>query len=139
MTRKRVVCAVMLRKGKVMLARRAPGEKHAGCWEFPGGKVEPNETDAQALGREIYEEFGVRGEVGEHVHDSLCVYADMDLEILLCAYIFVPEHYDFDLRVHDKAVFFAAGELDALGLTAADKPIARAVTEKGYVTFSERK
>ncbi len=124
---KRVTCAVILRRDCVLLARRAPGQKHAGCWEFPGGKTERDETDAQCLEREIWEELGVRGHTGAHICDSRCVYEELALEILLCAYFFVPDDMDFDLRVHDAVRFFNAEELDALNLSAADRPVAQAV------------
>jgi cysteine synthase B len=62
-----VVCALADRDGKVLLARRAPGQNLAGMWEFPGGKVEPGETAAQALVRELREELGVRATVGDRV------------------------------------------------------------------------
>lgn len=127
MIRKRVTCAVILRQGHVLLARRAMGQKHAGCWEFPGGKVEKGETDAQCLEREIWEELGVRGHTGAHVCDSQCRYEELDLEILLCAYFFVPDRMDFALRVHDKVSFFDRTELERLTLSAADRPVAQAV------------
>lgn len=56
----RVAAAVILRPdGRVLLAQRPPGRAYAGYWEFPGGKLEPGETPAQALARELNEELGI--------------------------------------------------------------------------------
>ena len=56
-----VVAAVIRdRKDKILIAQR-PADKHQGSkWEFPGGKVEPNETVFQALQRELKEELGIQ-------------------------------------------------------------------------------
>lgn len=59
-----MVGAVALRAGRVFMARRGPGGSHSGLWEFPGGKVEPGEGDAEALVRELREELGVHASVG---------------------------------------------------------------------------
>ena len=45
--------------GRVLLAQRPEGKSMAGLWEFPGGKVEPNETPEAALIRELQEELGI--------------------------------------------------------------------------------
>lgn len=44
---------------RVLLARRPPGKPLAGLWEFPGGKVAPNESPEAALCRELQEELGI--------------------------------------------------------------------------------
>jgi mutator mutT protein len=46
-------------EGRVLLAQRPEGKSMAGLWEFPGGKVEPEETPEAALVRELHEELGI--------------------------------------------------------------------------------
>jgi 8-oxo-dGTP diphosphatase len=45
--------------GRVLIAKRPPGKKMAGLWEFPGGKVQDGETPEAALIRELAEELGI--------------------------------------------------------------------------------
>jgi 8-oxo-dGTP diphosphatase len=52
-----VVCAILEHQGKVLVARRGPSMDMAGYWEFPGGKVEPNESAEVALKCEGQEWF----------------------------------------------------------------------------------
>lgn len=47
------------RDGRFLLTSRPAGKVYAGYWEFPGGKLEPGETVAQALRRELHEELGI--------------------------------------------------------------------------------
>ncbi len=56
-----LVAAVALidKDGRVLLAQRPEGKPMAGLWEFPGGKVEKNETPEDALIRELHEELGI--------------------------------------------------------------------------------
>ena len=56
-----LVAAVALidAEGRVLLAQRPAGKPLAGLWEFPGGKVEPDETPEAALIRELHEELGI--------------------------------------------------------------------------------
>jgi 8-oxo-dGTP diphosphatase len=56
----RVVAAALYdAHGRVLIAERPPGKHMAGRWEFPGGKIEPGESEQQALTRELHEELGV--------------------------------------------------------------------------------
>ncbi|MGE0392864.1 MAG: (deoxy)nucleoside triphosphate pyrophosphohydrolase [Vicinamibacterales bacterium] len=59
-----VVAAVVLRDGRYLVTRRQAGTHLAGFWEFPGGKVDAGEAEADALVREIGEELGVGCAVG---------------------------------------------------------------------------
>lgn len=60
-----VAAAVVIEGGRVLLTRRPGGTHLAGHWEFPGGKLEPDESPEEALARELREEIGVEVEVGE--------------------------------------------------------------------------
>ena len=53
-----VVCAIIMRDERIMLAQRPLDKKLGGLWEFPGGKVEPGESAEAALHRELQEELG---------------------------------------------------------------------------------
>jgi 8-oxo-dGTP diphosphatase len=52
-------CALIDADGRVLIAQRPPGRPMAGLWEFPGGKIEPNERPEQSLIRELKEELGI--------------------------------------------------------------------------------
>lgn len=56
-----LVVAVAMRDGagRVLLQQRPPGKPMAGLWEFPGGKIEANESPEAALARELHEELGI--------------------------------------------------------------------------------
>jgi 8-oxo-dGTP diphosphatase len=54
-----VAAALIDPDGRVLIAQRPPGKAMAGLWEFPGGKIEPDETPEMALIRELDEELGI--------------------------------------------------------------------------------
>ena len=54
-----VAAAIRDRAGRLLLQQGLPHKRHAGLWEFPGGKVETGETPRFALCREVAEELGI--------------------------------------------------------------------------------
>lgn len=54
-------------RGQILIARRRSGGEMGGLWEFPGGKIEPEETVEQCIRREIEEELAIKVEVGSRI------------------------------------------------------------------------
>ena len=79
--RLRVVAAVAIRDGRVLVARRLEDAAFAGMWEFPGGKVEPGETDEGALRRELREELDVEATAGVLIATNSHEYADRIVDL----------------------------------------------------------
>ena len=55
----RVLAAVVREDDRHLVCQRPAHKRHGGLWEFPGGKVEPGETDLEAMRRELWEELGI--------------------------------------------------------------------------------
>ena len=62
-----VVAGAVIENGKVLAARRTAPSELAGFWELPGGKVDPGETEQEALRPRTRRRTGYRGDVGERV------------------------------------------------------------------------
>ena len=61
--------------GRFLLAQRPPGKAYEGYWEFPGGKVEPGESAADAMCRELHEELGIDVDA-----DAVCPWLTRDFD-----------------------------------------------------------
>lgn len=69
MTTTRVVAAVVVREGRLLLGRRPREKRHGGLWEFPGGKLDEGESPADAARRELAEELGLSvTRTGDRLH-----------------------------------------------------------------------
>jgi 8-oxo-dGTP diphosphatase len=81
----RVVTAVVAREGRYLITQRRPTAVLPLLWEFPGGKVEPGESDAEALQREFEGRLGARIVVGQMI-----------------SYVSHPyDHYTIELYLYD--------------------------------------
>jgi 8-oxo-dGTP diphosphatase len=82
----RVVAALIADgAGRFLVQQRLPHKSRANLWEFPGGKVEPGETDEQALARECHEELEVQLDVGRRLWSTAHEYADLIVQLELFA------------------------------------------------------
>jgi 8-oxo-dGTP diphosphatase len=64
---KRVVAAIIIQQGKLLVCQRTRHQTMPLKWEFPGGKIEPKEQPRDALRRELDEELGITATVGDEV------------------------------------------------------------------------
>jgi 8-oxo-dGTP diphosphatase len=115
----RVVGAMIEREGKYLITQRPPTATLPLLWEFPGGRVEPGESDEEALARELREEMNIAVSVGDrviHVEHAYEAY-DIDFCVYRCALASGRiEHR----RVHDHR-WVAPHELDDYEFPAADE------------------
>jgi A/G-specific adenine glycosylase len=122
-----VTAAVIHRNGHILIAQRPQDGLLGGMWEFPGGKVEPDENLQGCLQREICEELGVDVEVG----DSLGVYQHAYTHFRVTLHAFhcglirgEPRQFEHaDLR------WVSPGEFDAYPMGKLDRQIANALTK----------
>ena len=80
-----VVAGILVEAGRVLVTQRPAGSHLAFAWEFPGGKVEPGEDPRAALARELFEELGIRVEVGNIVDVVFHRYPEKDVLLLFFA------------------------------------------------------
>ena len=75
------VAAAVVHDGQILACRRKRGPSAGGLWEFPGGKIDPDERPADALAREILEELDVAIEVGELLHRVTTLVDGMGIDL----------------------------------------------------------
>ena len=112
-----VVAAAIERDGRYLAARRTKPDWAAGRWEFPGGKVEPGESEADALVREIREELGVEISVGARVPGEWPLHDDLVL------HLYVAKLIDGDpqpLDHHDALRWITPEEFDEVAWLESD-------------------
>ena len=79
---KKVTAAILVKDGKILIAKRKADDRQAGKWEFPGGTVEQNETPQACLKREMKEEFGIVVSVDEYIGESIYHYDHGAIQLL---------------------------------------------------------
>ena len=78
-----VVAALITRDSRLLVCQRKRIDTHPLKWEFPGGKIEPGESPADALVRELREELGVSATIGAEVYRTRHHYKELPDDLLL--------------------------------------------------------
>ena len=79
----RVTAAIIANGGKILIAQRRPGDRMAGLWEFPGGKIEDGETPQQCLKRELWEELEMEAAIGKCLGTNICLNDEVAIELMV--------------------------------------------------------
>ncbi len=120
-----VVAAAIVEGGRLLAAQRAGPPAMAGGWEFPGGKVDPGETDHEALVRECQEELGVGIAVGDRIGGDWPLSPGYVMRVWLARLISGVPHPHEHLALR----WLAHDELYDIPWLPADLPVVRAVQE----------
>ena len=115
-----VVGAVIVQNGKIFCAKRGQDKTLAEKWEFPGGKIENNETPEEALKREIQEEMKCEIEVDKQVEHTVYEY-DFGIVHLTTYYCRLVSGKPM-LTEHIASKWLAPEELEKLDWAPADIP-----------------
>ncbi len=122
-----VVAAVIWHENKIFATQRGYGEFKDG-WEFPGGKVEPGETEQEALVREIREELDTVIEVGEQIARVEYDYPTFHLS-MNCFWAEVVSG-DLVLKEHEAARWLSKEDLYSVKWLPADLELVGMIEKK---------
>ena len=126
-----VVAALIVRDGRLLIARRPEGKHMAGRWEFPGGKVEAGETPQQALVREIREEMNAAITV-----ERLVTTVEYDYEtfhLSMDCFLAHLEDGRYQLLEHSAAQWVDASSADSVAWLPADVKVIEELKAQGIV------
>ena len=128
LNRKKVIASLIHKDNTFLLAQRAKKDDLYGKWEFPGGKLEPNETYEECLQRELNEELGINATIGSYFCSSYFEHKGQPYEMM--AFFVDNVEGEFILREHQALAWVPLHELTQYDVPEPDKPIIKALLEK---------
>lgn len=114
-----VVAGIIYKDYKFLIAQRNLKKSQGGLWEFPGGKVEKEESYEDALIREIKEEFNADIEVNEFVGENIHHYPEKDIKLLFYKAKLLSDK--IELLEHEDYKWITKQEKDNYEFAQADK------------------
>ena len=113
-----VTAAILIKDGRVLIAKRKATDRLANKWEFPGGKVEDNETPEECLKREMQEELGIDVTVGKYLGESTYHYDHGSIKLL--AFHTYWKGGDISLEAHDDYKWILLEQFKEIDFAPAD-------------------
>ncbi|MGL4405787.1 MAG: 8-oxo-dGTP diphosphatase MutT [Notoacmeibacter sp.] len=124
-----VACALIDADGRVLLAQRPQGKSLAGLWEFPGGKIEPDETPEACLIRELEEELGIVTKAACLAPLSFASHAYDDFHLLMPLYICRRYEGNPTSREGQQLKWVRPKDLRSFAMPPADEPLVAALLD----------
>ena len=118
-----VACALVDVDGRVLIAKRPEGRPMAGLWEFPGGKVEVDETPEAAMIRELHEELGIDVQPACLAPFTFASHAYETFHLLMPLFICRRWGGEVYPREGQEIAWVRAQRLDGYEMPAADAPL----------------
>jgi 8-oxo-dGTP diphosphatase len=116
-----VVAGVIESERKILVCQRRRGDTFELMWEFPGGKLQAEETPAEGLARELREELGVEAEVGVELFRTRHRYAELSEPIELIFLAAEADPQKIQNVVFERIEWRAASALGELEFLPADR------------------
>ena len=123
-----VVAAAIVKNEKIFCAQRPEGKSLGGYWEFPGGKLEANETPEEALVREIKEEFDSEIEIISFLNEASYEY-DFGI-VTMKTYLAQLVTGDLTLLEHQNSKWLPIEDLETLEWAPVDIPAVKCLQQK---------
>ncbi len=121
----KVVCAVIQTNDRILVVQRSESMKLPMKWEFPGGKIETNESEEECIKREISEELNINIHLVKRLTPSLFRYPDASVTIELIPYLAEYKSGALLLKEHKSHLLLTVEELIHLDWAEADLPIVK--------------
>lgn len=118
-----VACALIDPDNRVLVAQRPEGKPMAGLWEFPGGKLEPDERPEPALIRELGEELGITVKEACLAPLTFASFPYSDFHLLMPLYICRRWEGAVTARENQALKWLRPGKLRDLAMPPADEPL----------------
>lgn len=114
-----VVAAIIKNdEGKILIAQRNLKKAQGGLWEFPGGKIEPNETKEDAIVREIKEEFDMDIVCDGYFDEKVYTYPEKQINLIALNCSMVGDKYS--VLEHEQVAWISKEEFENYEFAPAD-------------------